>query len=148
MCLWYGADGHRLCEEHAQECRDRGETVFSPAVYAEAVNHTLEVRSAPPNEDAVTYQGSKQDVNALVSAVVALTALVSCCGGAYCLPLIAVLLGGAAYFSADKSFDPARTRRLAGIGIGTGALLLALLAISVGFYIVLLIIALFGGSSP
>ena len=148
LCLWYGTDGRRLCEEHANERRDKGEEVFSPAVYAEAVHNTLEVRSTPQDEDSATYRGNKQDINALVSAVVALTALFSCCGGVYCLPIVALALGGAAYFGAGKSFDPVRTRRLAGIGIGTGALLLASIAFSIGLYVVLLIIALFAGSSP
>ena len=148
LCLWYAADGRRLCEEHALEEQRRGEQVHSPAVYAEAVNNTLEVHSRNPKEDTATYKGNKQDVGALVSAVVAVTALFSCCGGAYCLPVIALILGAVTYFGADKAFDPSRTRRLAGISLGTGVLMLASVVAFAGFYIVLLVIAVFSNSFP
>jgi hypothetical protein len=148
LCLWYSADGHRLCEEHALERREHGETVYSPAVYAEAVQSTLEVRPDLRDGATAAYQGNKQDISALLAAVLALTAMFSCCGGVYCLPIIALLLGGAAYLGADKSFDSGRTRRLAGIGIGIGALLMAATLFFVGFYVFLIVIALVNNSSP
>lgn len=148
LCLWYADDGRRLCEEHARERQSQGEQVYSPAVYAEAVQNTLELRSKPEDEDDAPYRGNKQDINALVSAVIAVTALFSCCGGVYCLPVVALVLGAMAYFSADKSIDPVRTRRLAGVGLGTGALLLATVFAFLGLYVVLLVIAFVSSSAP
>ena len=148
LCLWYTADGHRLCEEHAKERQNLGEQVYSPAVYAEAVQNTLELRSQSPDEDDATYGANKQDVNALVSAIIAATALFSCCGGVYCLPVVALLLGAVAYFSADKAIDPARTRRMAGFGIGIGGLMLAIVVAFLGLYAALIVIAVVSSSRP
>lgn len=81
LCLWYGADGLRLCEQHAQEKQERSEEVFPPATYADAIQNALATTSEQQRaEDGEPpYKGNKQDVTSLVSAVLALTALFSCC---------------------------------------------------------------------
>ena len=150
LCLWYGADGRRLCEIHAKEIQDSGGEVHSPAVYAEAIQNTLTVQARQHGRDdeAATYQGNSQDVNGLVSAVLALTALFSCCGGVYCLPIVALALGAIAYANADKAFDPARTRRLAGIGLGAGAFMILIVFACIGIYVALLVVAMVSSPGP
>jgi hypothetical protein len=149
LCLWYSADGRRLCEDHAKERQDQGDQVYSPAAYAEAVHSTLADQARRQDEEEpATYKGNRQDVNALISAGLVLTALFSCCGGVYCLPVIALILGAVAYVGADKAFDPSRTRRLAGVGLGASALMLMAAMAFIGLYIILLVFAVASSSSP
>ena len=150
LCLWYSADGRRLCEIHAKELQEKGEAVDPPAVYAEAIKNTLTLRSEQPDAagEEATYKGNRQDVSALVSAVLALTALFSCCGGVYCLPVIALALGVLAYASAGKAIDPERTRRLAGVGLGAGALMILAAFACMGLYVILLVGAIASNPAP
>jgi hypothetical protein len=131
-CLWYEEDGRRLCENHAMEVKAAGGKVLPPETYAEAIDPGLVRRPAGATAEAVMpgqklYQGNSQDLGALIAAVVALTTLASCAGGAYCLPIFALILGVAMYSNASAAQDPRRTRNLAGIGIGVGALFLFLI---------------------
>lgn len=128
-CLWYEEDGRRLCENHAIEIKAAGGRVLPPETYAEAIDPSLVRRAVAGTAEAVPpgqkiYQGNSQDLGALVAAVVALTTLASCAGGAYCLPLFALILGVAMYSNASAAQDPRRTRTLAGISIGVGGLFL------------------------
>ena len=150
LCLWYGADGRRLCETHAREIQESGDEVHSPAVYAEAIQNTLTVQAEQHDGDdgTATYKGNSQDVNSLLSVVLALTAMFSCCGGVYCLPVIALVLGAIAYANADDAFDPARTRRLAGIGLGVGALMILAIFAFIGIYVALLVVAVLSSPTP
>ena len=150
LCLWYGADGRRLCEIHAKEIQESGGQVHSPADYAEAIQNTLTVQAEQFNGDdgTATFKGNSQDVNGLVSAILALTALFSCCGGVYCLPVIALALGAIAYANADKAFDPARTRRLAGIGLGASALMFLAVFACIGIYVTLLVVTVLSSPGP
>ncbi len=150
LCLWYGADGLRLCETHAHEKQKGGEEVFSPATYADAIQNAQIARSEQQDHEdrEPPYQANKQDVTGLVSAVLALTALFSCCGGVYCLPIIGLALGAVAYFNADKAVDPSRTRRLAGIGLGAGGLMVLVSAACMVLYVTLLVVAMVSNPSP
>ena len=150
LCLWYAADGRRLCEEHAGELQEQGDQIYSPAIYSEAVLNTLTAtqKQADAGDAGATYKGNTPDLNALIAAVLALTALFSCCGGIYCLPMIALALGAFAYANADKAFDPARTRRLAGIGLGAGALMVAAAFAFVVLYVVLILFAIVANPGP
>jgi hypothetical protein len=150
LCLWYGADGRRLCEIHAKEIEESGDEIHSPAVYAEALQNTLTVQATQHDGDdgKATYKGNSQDINSLLSAVLALTAVFSCCGGVYCLPIIALALGAIAYVNADKAFDPARTRRLAGIGLGTGAVMILAVFACIGIYVAFLAVAVLSSPRP
>ena len=151
LCLWYGVDGRRLCELHAAELQDAGQEVYPPAHYAEAIQNSLKVRSQQTDatgEDNKTYKGNSQDVTGLISAVLALTALFSCCGGIYCLPIVALALGAIAYANAGHAVDPARTRRLAGIGLGAGALMVLTVFACIALYAALLGLAVLSNPSP
>ena len=150
LCLWYGSDGRRLCKVHAKELRNSGEEVFPPTDYAEAIQNSLIVRSEAQEatDGPVAYRGNNQDVSALVSAVLAVTALFSCCGGVYCLPIIALALAAIAYLNADKAIDPSRTRRLSGIGLGAGALMVLTIFACIGLYVALVVAAVVSSPTP
>jgi hypothetical protein len=126
-CLWYGEDGRRLCATHAREAETAGQRILPPETYAEAINSSLVARKAPaagPQAFNVPYRGNNYDLNALLAAVMALTTLVSCMGGIYCLPLLAAVIGGVAYSNAASAVDPNRTRVLAGVSLGIGGFML------------------------
>lgn len=82
--------------------QERGQINYAPAAYADALPGTLKQARQQDEDASAAYQGNSQDVSALISAVLALTELVSCCGGVYCLPIIAVILGAFAYLNAEK----------------------------------------------
>jgi hypothetical protein len=163
-CLWYTEDGHRLCEIHAQERELAGETVLPPETYAEAINtqyvagkqkeerQPSDEESQPrPNgkreKDDIPYKGNSQDLTALISAVMAITVVLSCMGGAYCLPVAAFILGIVGFTSASKAVDPKRTRLLSGISLGFGGLVLLGLIAIIGFYVMFIIFAIFSAAS-
>ena len=160
-CLWYTEDGHRLCEIHAQEKEIAGETVLPPETYAEAiktqyvprkktdVQKPVEEESQPhQNEDKekekddIPYKGNSQDMTALVSAVMAVTVLLSCMGGAYCLPIAALIMGIVGFTNASKSIDPKRTRLLSGVSLGIGGLIVLGIIAYIGFFAMFFIFAL------
>jgi hypothetical protein len=114
-CLWYTEDGHRLCEIHAQEREAGGETVLPPETYAEAINTQLVARQSDEkprprrsqdDKEEIPYKGNSQDLTALLAAVMSVTVLLSCMGGAYCLPIAAFLLGIVGFANAAKAVDP------------------------------------------
>jgi hypothetical protein len=137
-CLWYEEEsGRRLCENHAMEMKAAGAKVLPPETYAEAIDPSLVRRPGGVVAEAAIpgqkfYQGNSQDLGALIAAVVAITTLASCAGGAYCLPVFALILGIAMYSNASAAHDPQRTRKLAGVGIGVGALFLVLVVVYIG----------------
>jgi hypothetical protein len=132
QCLWYTEDGHRLCKFHAQELQDQGTPVLPPETYAEAINNSLVARPQPaggPDEPGAgsqkaPYRGNNQDLSALLAAGIGVITLFSCMGGAYCLPILAALLGVAAYANARQAIDPRRTRILSAVGIGVSGFML------------------------
>ncbi len=140
LCLWYTADGHRLCETHAAERELAGETVLPPETYREALANSLRRKERPPpGEEAgeKVYKGNSYDLAALIATVLGITTLASCFGGAYCLPVIGVALGVVAYLNADKSLDGNRTRKLSIAGVAfSGFLILVILAFC-GFYLLM-----------
>jgi hypothetical protein len=162
-CLWYTEDGHRLCEIHAQEKEGMGEKILPPETYAEAIS--TQYLSKPPKEnqqpseeeeqsgqnssrekEEIPYKGNSQDLTALISAVVAVTILASCMGGAYCLPIAAFILGIIGFTNADKAIDPKRTRLLSGISLGFGGFVLLGLITIIGAYMMFFIFAIFAAS--
>ncbi len=150
LCLWYGFDGRRLCEAHAKELQGSGEDVYPPSDYADAIQNSLIVRSElhEASDEPAVYKGNSQDVSAFVAAVLAVTALFSCCGGLYCLPIIALALGAIAYLNADKAVDPSRARRLSGIGLGAGTLMVLAIFACIGLYVALLFAAVVSSPAP
>ncbi|MGH2536140.1 MAG: hypothetical protein ACRDHL_01965 [Candidatus Promineifilaceae bacterium] len=129
QCLWYDAAGQRLCQQHARAAEATGQTITPPHVYAEAIGASLvSSANAPPEPiEKARYRGNTADVQALLAAVLAVTVLLSCFGGGYCLPIGAVLLGAWGLLNLDKSADRERTRTLSLIGVGLGGTLMACL---------------------
>ncbi len=155
LCLWYTDDGHRLCEEHAKEAEAEGATITSPDAYAEAIPASLSQTNDTSEEDAgqgkehegfKVYSGNQQDIGAFVAAILGATTLASCAGGAYCFPLLGVIMALLAYANADKAVDPERTRKLALVGIGIGGLILLAVVFFILFYIILMGGILFSSS--
>ncbi len=148
LCLWYTADGHRLCEEHAKEQEAAGEVVLSPETYREALPSSLQPRPEEPSADQsqrTIYRGNSYDLTALIAAIVGVTTLVSCCGGYYCLPFVGLTLGIIAFVSADQALDTVRTRNLAVIGIAVmGVIVFAVLAF-IALYVALIGLAIVAG---
>ncbi len=165
-CLWYTDDGHRLCEIHAQERELAGESVLPPETYAEAIK-TLYVEREKKNDpqpdeeesgprqnenrekDDIPYKGNSQDLTALISAVMAATVLLSCMGGAYCLPIAAFVMGIIGFTNASKSVNPTRTRWLSGVSLGVGGLILIGIIAYIGFFVMFFLFAIVSaGGTP
>ncbi len=148
LCLWYTADGHRLCETHAKEREVAGEVVLSPETYREALPNSLQPRSEQPAADPSqrkVYQGNSYDLTALIAAVVGLTTLASCCGGYYCLPFLGLTLGVIAFVSADQAIDSVRTRNLAVVGMAVmGVIVFAVFAFII-MYVAVIVLAIAAG---
>ena len=136
ICLWYGEHGHRYCETHAQEAKLQGEQIYSPQTYAEGVEQSLvPSRTADRSgESGIPYKGNSQDLYGAIAAAIGVITLLSCFGGIYCLPFLGGILGAVAFFNADKSIDPRRTKLLGGIGMGVGGLLTILLIVIFALY--------------
>lgn len=164
-CLWYTEDGHRLCEIHAREKELAGETVLPPETYTEAIStryvsrmsedndqeEKAEQRAKRSNDDndkgSTPYKGNSQDLTALVAAVMSITVLLSCMGGAYCLPIAAFILGIIGFTNASKAIDPHRTRVLSGISLGFGGLILLGLVAIIGFYVMFFAFTIFAATT-
>ena len=162
LCLWYTDDGHRLCARHAQEREASGETVLPPHTYQEAFAAGVRPRQRPavlyePGYDddrpvvhtsPKVYKGNNNDLLSLVAVVLGFVTLGSCFGGVYCMPFLALALGAIAYFNAEQSVDPDRTRRMALIGLGTSLVLFLALAAFAFLYFFFIIMAFAVGSAP
>lgn len=155
-CLWYTEDGHRLCEIHAQEREAVGETVLPPETYAEAINSQLvgrqslekpRQRRSENGKDDIPYKGNSQDITAFLAAVMAVTTLLSCMGGAYCLPVVAFLLGIVGFANASKAVDPQRTKLLSGISLGVGGFIFLGFVAYIGFFVMFFVFTAIAASS-
>lgn len=151
LCLWYGEKGHRYCDTHAQAAKLSGEQIFSPQTYSEGIPASL-TRAEAPIAATVggekLYQGNQQDLYAFVAAALAIVSLASCFGGVYCLPIVGAILGGVAYFNADRSLDPRRTRLMGGIAMGVGGLLILVIVLFIFLYGAIILAAFSSGSFP
>ncbi|MCZ2095477.1 MAG: hypothetical protein AAGU78_07405 [Chloroflexota bacterium] len=137
-CLYYTADGQRLCAEHADEARLRGIAVEDPASYAGqllgAQAGAVQKRKRDDESDGL-YRGNSTDVLGLIALLIAIIALVSCGGGLYCLPPMGFILSLLAVINAKKAHDPARTRRYGLIGLLVSALWLLLIGACILLFI-------------
>jgi hypothetical protein len=144
-CLWYADDGRRLCATHAREVESAGMTVLPPETYAEAIGAGRPLLSTERGQGSLpdgsgparSYLTNNNDLLAMGTALVAGVTLVSCFGGVYCLPFVAILAGIAAYINASAAANPERTRLFAAVGIGLSAFMLLLLFAFIAFYVVL-----------
>lgn len=148
LCLWYTDDGHRLCETHAKDRESDGQKVLPPHTYHEAIEGSLVRKEGDPagtssssSSKEKLYKGNSTDLNAFVAGMIGIVTIASCSGGAYCLPLVAVVLGFMAYRNAEQAIDPKRTRTMAMIGMGVGALILAFV-----FAVILLYVFVFAAA--
>lgn len=138
-CLYYTADGQRLCEEHAEEARLRGIAVEAPASYsaqllgAQAGVAYKQKRTA--EQDDGLFRGNSNDLLGLIAVLIAVIALVSCGGGFYCLPPIGLILSMIAIFNAKKAHDPKRTRRYGVIGLLVSAIWLLLVVACIALFL-------------
>ena len=130
LCLWYAADGRRLCGKDAALLADAGISITPPETYAEAIPASLSRPTPPLTSTDLPYRGNSFDLASLLAAVLGAITLGSCLGLAYCLPFAAGLLGLYAYLNAPQSADPRRTRTLAGIGLAVAILMLLFLALA------------------
>ena len=119
LCLWYAESGERLCSAHAAEFEKEGKIVHPPERYAEGIALSEAAAARPPAAD-VSYRGNSTDVSALVAAVAGLSALASCAGLAWVIPLLALALGLVGWLQAKYAFNARRTRWLSIIGMASG----------------------------
>jgi hypothetical protein len=152
LCLWYGEDGRRFCEQHAQEQKSAGLQVLPPETYAEAVPNSLIVSAtsgaSPGVSNDIPYKGNRQDLQALIAFVVAITTLVSCFGGIYCLPFVSAGLAIAALANATKALDARRTRQMAGTSLAIGGLMLFCILSYAGLMLAFLVVSIVSSSGP
>lgn len=138
-CLYYTADGQRLCEEHAEEARLRGIGVEDPASYsAQLLGAQAGVaykQKRTVEQDDGLFRGNSNDLLGLVAALIAVIALVSCGGGFYCLPPVGLILSLIAILNAKKAHDPKRTRRYGMIGLLVSAIWLLLVAACIALFL-------------
>jgi hypothetical protein len=123
LCLWYAESGERLCPAHAAEFEQGGKVVHPPERYAEGIAPSEAAAVRPPAQDA-PYRGNSTDVGALVAAVAGLSALASCAGLAWLLPLLAVVLGLVSWLQSKDAVNAGRTRWLSIIGVASGGVFL------------------------
>lgn len=123
LCLWYAESGERLCSAHAAEFEQEGKVVHPPERYAEGIALSEAAAARPPAAE-VPYRGNSTDVSALVAAVAGLSALASCAGLAWALPLIALVLGLVSWLQSKDAVNARRTRWLSIIGMAGGGVFL------------------------
>ena len=149
LCLWYAESGERLCSAHAAEFEQEGKVVHPPERYAEGIALSEAAAARPPAAD-VPYRGNSTDVGALVAAVAGLSALASCAGLAWLLPLLAVVLGLVSWLQSKDAVNAKRTRWLSAIGMAGGGVFLLFIVgmFALVFLCFLLQFALIARSGP
>lgn len=132
LCLWYTESGHRYCKDHAQQAAKMGQKIISPDTYAEAISTDMLQRSAKdgPAIHDIPYKGNSYDLYGAIAAGLGIVTLLSCGGGVYCFPLVALVLGVMAYQNSHLAIDPKRTKNMAIVGMAfSGLLFLGLVSI-------------------
>lgn len=103
--------------------------------------HVSQSPPAGPNQKLPpSFTGNTYDLAALSSVAIALFTFSSCLGASYCWPFVGILLGMVGLISAKDALDPQRTRLLAWLGIGGGALFLVLIAALILFSIAIFVL--------
>jgi hypothetical protein len=109
--------------------------VAPPERYSEGIAHS-EAAAARPAGPAQPYQGNSTDLGALIAALAGVTALLSCAGLSWVIPLVAFILGLVAWLHARDAANPGRTRALAGLGLAGGGIFVLFL---IGFALIMLL---------
>lgn len=131
FCLYYTQDGQRLCSVHADQARQAGMLIEAPGAYAEQLvgaqaGVVSKHKRGLQNDDGL-YKGNSHDLVALLGALIGLITLGACCGGVYCLPVVALVLSVVALINAKNAYDPKRTRRLGVVGLLVSGLWVAVI---------------------
>jgi hypothetical protein len=93
---------------------------------------------AAPGKPDVTFMGNSYDLSAVVGLTTGAIVLLSCltCNlGFYCLPFVPMVLGVVGLLAAKDAVNPERTRLLSWLSVGSGALILLLIAVFVVLYL-------------
>lgn len=147
-CLYYTEDGQRLCEEHAKIAKNNGVEIVPPAIYAggiipaqaQAMRQSEEMKEQKPkgvyDPQRPIYQGNNQDLQAFIAMLLGVFTIAGCCGGTYCFPFLAVLLGILAIVNAKEAYDPSRTRQQGMIALITGGFFTLVIMGCIVFYMV------------
>ena len=152
LCLWYAQSGERLCEQCAKQWQSSGHVVYEPEQFADGIQATLSGQGSKAEENA-PYSGNSTDLAGFAAACLSAVTLLSCVP---CLnmftPLVGLLVGLLALNQAERAVNPRRTRTLAWIGIGGGALIalvgLAWVALTVGLPLMMLLIEVISSTNP
>jgi hypothetical protein len=133
-CLYYTADGQRLCAEHAEQARRMGVEVEEPAAYAEQLIGAQAgmVSKRKRTEDDNLYRGNSNDLTALIGLLIGVISLGMCCGAGYCLPVAGFVLSLVAVINAKEAHDPRRTRKFGLIGMLASGVWVVAIALCVG----------------
>lgn len=146
LCLWYAEDGRRLCEQDAKQLEAGGVAITHPQVYAEAIE--LSAPTSFKGQDEAPYRGNRFDLYALVGAMLGGGILANCTGLVYCIPVVALILGGYAYANANQSLNPQRTRLLAGISLTIAGLMFLFFFVILMFFAFSIGMAIISSRSP
>jgi hypothetical protein len=79
----------------------------------------------------ITFRGNSYDLMSVVGVTVGGMTLLTCatCNmGFYCLPLVPIILGIIGLVAAKDSVDPERTKLLSWLSVGSGAVIIILIA--------------------
>ena len=133
-CLYYTADGQRLCAEHAEQARRMGVEIEEPAMYADQlIGAQAGVASKRKRaDDDNLYRGNSHDLTALIGLLIGVISLGMCCGAGYCLPVAGFVLSLVAVINAKEAHDPRRTRKFGLIGMLVSGVWVAAIALCVG----------------
>jgi hypothetical protein len=164
-CLYYTADGQRLCKDHALQAEAQGVQVIPPAVYAAGIipaqARAAESSEANPFEQvvgaknkrgtiagkSVLYHANNNDLTAFVGLIASIFAVVSICSSGMCLPIFGILLSILALLNAKDAVDPKRTRQQAFIGLGISGLFILGIVACIGIYAAVIVGAINSSSN-
>jgi hypothetical protein len=105
---------------------------------------------APPAQPAITFMGNAYDLaalGALAGGLLGLFVCLTCSYGAYCLPLVPLVLGLIGLLTARQAVDEQRTRTMSWIALGIGGGMLLLMVVCIVLYIGILVLPLAIGGS-
>ena len=103
-----------------------------------------------PAGPKITFQGNTTDLaslGALATGVLMLISCLTCNTGAYCLPLVPIVLGLVGLLQAGQAVDPERARRWSWLGIAAGALIIFLVLTLVLLYVAFIVFLAIVGRS-
>ena len=98
----------------------------------------------------ITFRGNSYDLMSVVGVTVGGMTLLTCatCNmGFYCLPIVPIILGIIGLVAAKDSVDPERTKLLSWLSVGSGAVILILIAAFIIIYIAFVFFAVVAAES-